>query len=364
MELTIGFVSLFLVLIVPGMIFRRCYFLSEFSKQISIGEPVLNTMAYAIIPGALIQVVGVYCYSTWRSPVSSERISGIYDFLAGNQGINKFSDAFLKEDIYFYLILVYLVSGLLGFMFYLSVRFLKLDRKIKLLRFKNQWAYVFSSEILEFPKLRKLHPQSIQVATKGKYLFPNVDVLTRTGNDTTLYSGILKDYDIDRRDINKLSRVYLFEANRYKRGEDGVMERKPIPGDYLIINGDEIINLNIRYIYQKYQSKASEEAGIFSHWSIIAYQLLVVFILSSLMIYILIDLNLTQNLLVKNIVNLSLWKRLFLCMILAQSFGNVFPFELIEKDPKKYKWIGPRIFIYRFIVLVVFVLIGLIIIKI
>lgn len=65
MNFTFGLVALFLMLVLPGMIFRRMYFLGEFSKQISIGEPVVKTIIYSTIPSVVIQVLCLYIYDKY-----------------------------------------------------------------------------------------------------------------------------------------------------------------------------------------------------------------------------------------------------------------------------------------------------------
>ncbi len=362
---------MFLVFLLPGMIFRRFYFLSEFSKQISTSEPILTTVAYALIPGSFIQLLGLLCYTAMWSPISEDSAHAMYSFFLGNDRIENFAEVLLAGDIYLYLLIVYAFSAFLGLAAYFVIRVFKLDRRIKILRFKNQWAYIFSGEILEFPKLRKLHPEAIRVRQTGLYLFPAIDVLIRRGSDTVLYSGILKDYDVDRHDINKLSRIYLFEAFRYKRrivdsnvsgiegnsndgsqGEDmssvsNEIERKQIPGDYLILMGEDIININVRYVYNESATKAGRLydrrnlKGFF--WSIYHTLSVLLFAFGGLLIVF----NPESLLGIIGLSNsdISWYWRIPLLMATLQSYGILFPFALDDEELRLYGFIGWKFFL-------------------
>ena len=78
-----------------------------------------------------------------------------------------------------------LLGVILGVLFKALVRNLKWDREFKLFRFQNEWHYLFSGEILDFPRVQ------------GRFEDVNmriVDALVETSEDPYIYMGILADY--------------------------------------------------------------------------------------------------------------------------------------------------------------------------
>ena len=257
MELTVGFISLFLMLVLPGIIFRRFYFLGEFSKQVSISQPLLSTLAYSLIPGVLIQLGCLIGYDTFVETVDGGFLP-IFDQLVSNQS-NGFNNQgitlrlLIESNFIWYCLSVYVVSTMCGYLCFVLVRNLGLDRRIKILRFKNNWAYIFSGEIMQFHKFKNdlPSPSTTLPNRNRRFLFPHLDVLTRNGGgETTLYTGYLKDYELSHGDINNLEHIYLVDAKRYKRREHKT-ELVSIPGDFLILPGAEILNINVQYIYSE-----------------------------------------------------------------------------------------------------------------
>lgn len=152
------------------------------------------------------------------------------------------------------------------------VRYFKLDIKWKLLRFKNQWYYVFSGEINSFKKF-KGNSNSIDLIgsisgaeNQYKYYPPHVDILVdECGTNANLYSGYLVDYDLNHDNLNELDKIYLLRAHRYKKKKEGIdygnlevrgsRVKTPIEGDIFILKATNILNLNIDFIKANLKSE-------------------------------------------------------------------------------------------------------------
>lgn len=281
MSLTLGFFVIFLSLIIPGLIFRRFYFFGEFSKQFNTKDPVLHSIYFSIIPGILIQVFSLLVLKfIFNYEISFLKVFNILrDFTQEVDILNCDTKKFLKNDVgYFFLYSVFLVvfSGLIGYILSRFVRSYHLDKKFKLFRFKNQWYYIFSGEIL----LMKKFKEAIRVTFNkidnhdNEVLTTYADVLVNIKDDIReLYTGFVVDYDLNSDDISKLDRIYLIDTYRYKRidsnneykkSELGFFKnrlsqqnlnediptrgQKNIPGDVFILDATKIINLNLTFV--------------------------------------------------------------------------------------------------------------------
>jgi len=119
------------------------------------------------------------------------------------------------------------------------VRWLKLDRKLKLFRFSNDWHYLLSGEFLDFPEVPD-DPEEVS--------FKLVNVLTNVGAEQMIYIGELIHFTLS--DDGGLENIVLKDAKR-RFLKDDLLENRyyEIPGRYITIPYKTIININIRYFY-------------------------------------------------------------------------------------------------------------------
>ena len=110
----------------------------------------------------------------------------------------------------------YFVGGLARWM----VTKFSLDLKYNILKVNNEWYYLFSG------KLTSEKVEAIQL-----------DVLVKSDKGTTLYSGILEDYFLNAE--GGIDRLYLIEVSRDMKYQ--------MPGDYFVIFGKEVLNMNVTY---------------------------------------------------------------------------------------------------------------------
>lgn len=140
------------------------------------------------------------------------------------------------------------------------MRQLRLDVAYSLLRFNNEWYYLFSGESLAFPNdtasassrwwnvYARLRTTRMALVRKPSLVY--VNVVTTQGPSTYLYSGLLVDYHFREGNLDKL---ILSRAKRRIIGSgDASSEASesayyPVEADYFILKIDEIANLSIRY---------------------------------------------------------------------------------------------------------------------
>lgn len=267
MSITLDFILLFILVVIPGLIFKRFYFSGEFSKQFNSKDTVYKSIFYSIIPGIIIQIIAYWLYLVLRSPtfLHADLFCIFNELFAPTTSYSEVTKNFVEEEIHFFLlheINVFILSAFLGYICYSLIRIFKLDIRFKILRFKNQWYYVFSGEIRSFRKFKHAAYLSInhpKESNKYKYFPPRVDILVQGEGTPILYTGLVIDYDLDSENINNIERLYLLGAHKYPITNQGdnletdhenleTNQKTPINGDVFIIKGDKIINMNLTFI--------------------------------------------------------------------------------------------------------------------
>jgi hypothetical protein len=246
-----------LIILYPGFLFRRFYYTGEFSKEY-FKQSVPDLIFSSILPGFFIHFVGYLLFIKGRGEVDVVTIGTL---LSGTSDSTKVTEAFktVYQKAPFvtgYFLGVSLVGMAAGFTTKLIVRKLKLDRKVKLFRFQNEWHYIFSGEILDFPK----------VPGKAEDIDCSyVDALVKTDEGTVIYTGLLADYILTKE--GGIDRIYLTDVKRRffkddltKKAEHTIAEQPTgqdegandsryyyLPGRFFIISYSQIINLHVTY---------------------------------------------------------------------------------------------------------------------
>ncbi len=129
------------------------------------------------------------------------------------------------------------------------MRQLKWDRTIKLFRFQNEWHYLFSGEILDFPK----------IPGKGSDIdFTYVDALVETEEGTVIYKGVLQDYILSK--DGGVDRIYLTDVKRRFLKDDNEQGKEyQLPGKFFIIPFSKILNLHLTYYAVDIPEKIDKE---------------------------------------------------------------------------------------------------------
>lgn len=246
-----------------------------------------------------------------------------------------------------YSVAVYFVARLAGITLYNTIRKLRLDHKFKVFRFKNQWAYIFTGEILNFPKFRNEKESKANL----KYLFPYVDVLVQKNErETLLFSGYIKDYELDCTNIQVLDKIYLTRAKRYSEGNK---KPKPVPRDILIIPGRELKNINVQYVYSdKHKKKSLKRRKVFFTFLNI---FLLIGISCSLPLFF-IPFRAIEWPFYIEFFDLNWSKRLYLWFVTGSLYSLIFPFKTrVKGNSLGYQWIGWKNYLGRVFIVTIYI---------
>lgn len=355
MNITLGIYSIvlfFFYIIVPGYIFRRFYYHGEFSKELNTKNHHLQHLIYSSFTGIVI----VFLFTSLLN--CSEEISIDY-----NHFLVKFHNKFIKEEakevaseIFFkdnselyvkylpFLLSLYGISITFGYLISKVIILLKIDTYTKVLRFKNEWYYIFNGKFLRFKKKNTFSK------LKVKYTF--LDVLVRTENESPiLYSGLLADYELCHNNISKIERIHLLKAVRRENQQAGII-RKTIPGNVFTILGENIININCTYIFYN-----STEIKLikFENWGkvVVFLQLLTLLIIAFFFVTIVImKISVFDFDLLKIVTSKSLWFRLLSIYSLNVFLGLVTPVKM-NRNNLKIEFLGWHAVFLKIIFLVI-----------
>ncbi len=241
-----------LIILYPGFLFRRFYFTGEFSKEY-FKQSVTDLIFSSILPGFFIHFIGYLLFIKGRSQID---VITIGTLLSGTSDSIKVTEAFKAvyqkaPSIAGYFFGVSVVGMVAGLAAKLIVRKFKLDRKVKLFRFQNEWHYIFSGEILDFPKVPG-NAEDIDCSY--------IDALVKTDEGTIIYTGLLADYILTKE--GGIDRIYLTDVKRrfFKDDITNKVESPAeldesandsryyyLPGRFFIISYSQIINLHVTY---------------------------------------------------------------------------------------------------------------------
>lgn len=244
MNLLFSSILLF-ILIAPGLIFRFSYLQGTYAK-INFKVSAIDEIFWALIPALFFQLTAILLLETFSMHV---RIDIFYQLINGDASadidFNAMKSGFPSFLIYTGTLILF--SAAMGRTMRTVIRKLKLDIRYKFFRLNNEWHYLFSGEILDFPDV---------VGESENIEIIQIDLLANTGEGTVIYSGILQDYYLSK--DNGLDRIYLSQVYRRKLKDDlAHAEQSDIqklderyyqmPGELFVIQYDRIVNMNVTY---------------------------------------------------------------------------------------------------------------------
>ncbi len=244
MNIAFGTVLIFL-LFVPGIIFRRAYYYGIFAKAHSKKTP-LDELMWAIVPGIILQVSWIVIVKILFSSNYTVNFHTLSYLLMGSSDSDYSAWAFASINENIGKVILYnstlcIAAFWCGRQARLIVRRNNYDKKYLFLRFDNQWFYIVTGEILDFPD-NDFEPKEVD--------FVQVDILTKTQKETIIYSGIIKSYYLSKE--GGLESVLISGAQRKVLNVSSTNEDDSayysIPGDFIVVPYSEILNINVRYI--------------------------------------------------------------------------------------------------------------------
>ena len=238
MDIAIGGIILIIILL-PGISFRKGYFSEEFSNQYTIKdffELFVNTLfpsllCYILILPIIYLICGYY-----------------YDFsillgiLSSNDNLVEKSAKQINEykfEIIFFQLIVNSLAFLFGIIIKNEILEKSYDAKNKFFRYKNPWHYILTGKYILFKRSAiKLHNDSVKDID-----ITFIDSVVTIGNETYIYTGMLVDYELS--EDGSLDLLYIKDVFRKLLNEE---DYKEVNGHTLILKYENIINLNVTFI--------------------------------------------------------------------------------------------------------------------
>lgn len=249
MDISLGFVISFILILFPGLIIRRLFYYGEFSKQFSAGFSLIKLIAVSSLPGLVNLVCIFFFFENFIAPINLEEIINIFKDLNNpdyhlETNYSKTINETIKESVLPFLTFLYTSSFIIGLMTGRVIRITRIDTKFKLLRFKNYWFYVFSGELTSFKKMK--HMKEVN----KNHLFTVADILIDSDGKTNLYSGVVVDYELNESNCQTLNKVMLQHAERFQLKGDK-RERVKIPGNLFVVDCSKMRNINLTYVFEE-----------------------------------------------------------------------------------------------------------------
>jgi hypothetical protein len=271
-----------------------------------------------------------------------EIASTINEIFSFKGNYSSFTQDFIDLKIYLFLVHAFnvmLLSIVLGSLSYWIIRGFKLDIRFKILRFKNQWYYVFSGEINSFKKFKNVRSSFIKEIEKDnryKYYPPQVEVVMQNGSEEQKYVGFLVDYDLSYENINDLDKLYLRRAAKVTKANDKKEEKNFFSGDVFVLKADNIVSLNLTFIpspqginsEKKY--KQQKKTTLYWVYNIGRAINIIIFLLIIFM-----NIDIVKKVIpewLEFLANYSWYQRLSISIPINLIFSLLLPIAVLEKD--------------------------------
>lgn len=162
------------------------------------------------------------------------------------------------------------------------------DIKFKILRFKNNWSYIFNGKYLEIERFSNFNSK-VQIQNNlvnQEIMMTIADIVVIEGGERKMYSGAVVDYDLDFSDSNSLERIYLKNVHRYKFKSEKEISENPdqkrfekilIPGDLFLLETKNMVNINLTYVPSRKKNKPNFKKNIAGILSPLTFFLILIF---------------------------------------------------------------------------------------
>lgn len=257
MSLAFSTLALFCLLL-PGSIFSRFYFTGPFSKEWfkpSLYELVLA----AIIPSIILHGAALSLLQYRGVELMLEPLFLVIIGANAESDLAKIGPWLGThwQGLLVYNLSLWLVAILSGLLAKTTIRRLKWDRKSFFFRFRNEFYYLVSGEILDFPHVPG---EAFDVD------FVKVSALVSLGKGCVIYQGILSHYTLSKDE--KIDSLYLSQATRAwmdetpSEGMSTPVEPNVtfIVGDWLVLPYAKVENLSLTYYHLNKVRKRKKRA--------------------------------------------------------------------------------------------------------
>lgn|SRR5690606_15446437 len=241
MEIALGGIVI-LIILLPGISFRKGYFSEEFSNQYTIRDffqLFINTLFPSLISYLIFLPITYFIFGYYYDFRILLGILSSSEKLVENS-INQIN--YFKFEILAFQIIINTVSFAFGYKLKDFILKNSYDAKNKFFRYKNVWHYLLSAKFMLFKRsqieLIRDKIEDIDITF--------IDALLTLGEHSYIYTGILVDYELST--DGGLELLYIKNAQRKFISEKNSTKYKDIDGHIIILKYDNIINLNLSFI--------------------------------------------------------------------------------------------------------------------
>ena len=236
MNLAFNTVILFILVLFPGVVFRRFYYSGPFSQQF-IKTNAFQFFVATIIPGILCLLCHYLLVSKLCNICIDKECLAVL-FKECNR--TEFIVAIKKIErsiplVVLFNITLWVSAAFWGVCLRAIIRKRKLDLKYNIFRFENRWHYVLSGEIFDFPDVEGQSKDIDLILIKA---------LVIADNRRLVYTGFLADYFLTKEGTG-LDQILLTDVEVIHLDE--VKENSRLILDRFIIPYNLIINMAIEY---------------------------------------------------------------------------------------------------------------------
>jgi hypothetical protein len=258
MNIALGALLIF-ILLFPGIIFRIAYLSVPYSRK-TFKSSLIDELILSIIPALIIQITGLCILES----ITSFRfdIESFYKLLISSDENVDFT--WIRNSLpgfVLYTIVINMIALILGYLTRKYVLKNKYDYKFQFLRVHNDWYYILTGKIIEFPNQKEEYKRIDTVW---------LDILATGSDGDVIYSGTLKEFILSKEE--GIDRIYLSDVRRRKLKDDAGVDDDDtevteinikengtadtleidkryysMPGDYFVIPYSQIKNINIIY---------------------------------------------------------------------------------------------------------------------
>lgn len=239
-----------LIFSLPGIAFRKSYFSGRFTSS-GFTSSLYSLVFWSFLPALIFHGIFLLLVEYFTKYQISVENFGFLLFSSDDKTV--LDKVFINIhdnilNVLIYNISLIIIASLLGILFRKAVRYYGLDITYSIFRFPNKWHYIFTGEYYDFSRGKKYH-HNIDL------IF--IDVLVEVNGQGVIYSGILEDYYLSKVNdgLEQIIIKYPTKKN-FSINEDQVV--REIPGDFLTIPFDKILNINYSYVAIE-EEKVSEK---------------------------------------------------------------------------------------------------------
>jgi hypothetical protein len=268
---------LILLLVFPGIAFRYSYQRGSWANSPYYVASLADEIGYSVFLAGLLH--SLWWLVSW--PIGAHYLvepdfRSLLILLVGAYGpdqvlLNQALDSVTRHPalIAWYFLSLYAAALGLGFAAHKVVRSRKLDWKYKYLRFRNEWYYLFSAEVLRFAENAENNDTNESASAGDEVLGVYLSAVVTTGGTPYLYRGLIHSYYYNR--TGDLDRIVLSSAHRRALSEDRKSGQSHSPlrderyydiaGNLFVLRMSEFQTLNIQYIIARKMPDEASDSG-------------------------------------------------------------------------------------------------------